>query len=256
MIPTMEIGDHIFVNKFKYGLRIPLVGWKFFEFRKPEPGEVIVFINPCEPDKDFIKRVVAVEGDTVEVRCDVLYVNGAAVPAELDEARCSFWGKEEDAEGGQWHEGMCSRYVERHAGVTYKTLHSSDRPSDDRERATLPDAQLPGERDFPDREPPDCGSPDPRDPAQRAASRGTIEPSVPEGQGDDVGGACTPQRRYRVPAGHVFVMGDNRDNSSDSRAWGAVPLENIKGEAMFIWWSRRPPSAGGVQLSRIGQIVE
>ena len=80
MIPTMEIGDHIFVNKFIYGLRIPFTKVRFFDYRKPKRGEVIVFIYPEEPDKDFIKRVVALEGDSLEVRNSVLYVNGDKVP--------------------------------------------------------------------------------------------------------------------------------------------------------------------------------
>jgi hypothetical protein len=66
--------------------------------------------------------------------------------------------------------------------------------------------------------------------------------------------ACAPRVRYRVPAGNVFVMGDNRQNSSDSRVWGPVPLENIKGKALFIWWSTSEPT--GTRWSRIGQIVQ
>ena len=85
MYPTLEIGDHIFVNKFIYGVRIPWTSTKFFELRGPERGEVIVFMYPCEPDRDYIKRVVALAGDTVEVRCNVVYVNGVAVPSKMIE---------------------------------------------------------------------------------------------------------------------------------------------------------------------------
>jgi signal peptidase I len=79
MIPTMEVGDHIFVNKFIYGIRIPFTKLRFFDLRPPRRGEVIVFIYPREPDKDFIKRIVGIEGDRIEVRRNVLFVNGKAV---------------------------------------------------------------------------------------------------------------------------------------------------------------------------------
>src|SRR3954464_10345569 len=90
MYPTLEIGDHIFVNKFIYGLRIPWTSTKFLELRAPKRGEVIVFMQPCEPDRDYIKRVVATAGDTVEVRCGVLYVNDIAVPQELVDANAAY----------------------------------------------------------------------------------------------------------------------------------------------------------------------
>jgi signal peptidase I len=264
MIPTMEIGDHIFVNKFLYGIRIPYTRTKFFEFRKPRRGEVIVFINPCEPEKDFIKRIVGLPGDTVEVRCDVLYVNGEVVPHELVEEReCRFWDYNENL--SRWTHEQCSRYVETLDGTTFTTVHGPDRPADDRRRAETSDA---GYRDFandhdfpymPDRyhgetpRIPQCKVPDPRSMAQREAARGRIEPSTPEGDGD---GPCAPRQRYVVPDGHVFVMGDNRQNSSDSRVWGPVPLENIKGKALFIWWSSQPKKAGGIAWDRIGKVVD
>src|ERR1044071_6670902 len=86
MYPTLEINDHIFVNKFIYGIRIPFTTIKLFEWRKPKRGEVIVFIQPCEPDRDYIKRVVATEGETVEVRCNVVYVNGKPVEKQIGRA--------------------------------------------------------------------------------------------------------------------------------------------------------------------------
>ena len=82
---------------------------------------------------------------------------------------------------------------------------------------------------------------------------GHVETSEPESRAAD--GPCGQSRRYVVPKHHVFVMGDNRENSSDSRAWGPVPIENIKGKALFIWWSSKPPRQGGVAWDRIGKVV-
>jgi signal peptidase I len=257
MIPTMEIGDHIFVNKFIYGIRIPWTRIKLFEFRKPKRGEVIVFINPCEPDKDFIKRIVALENDTVEVRCDLLYVNGEMVESRMvSELDCGYWDFDEEMLK-DWQQEECSRYVEVTDGVSYETMHLPTRPSNDRERKATPEgsySRFAGNRDFPTTRVPECNLPDRhRSAEQKRQSHGRIEPSFPEDQ--RYAGPCQPQRRYIVPRGHVFVMGDNRENSSDSRAWGAVPLENIKGKALFIWWSSKPEHAGGVQWNRIGKVV-
>lgn len=255
MIPTLEIGDHIFVNKFLYGIRIPFTTIKFFDWREPKRGEVIVFMYPCDKSKDFIKRVVAVEGDTVEVRCEILYVNGEPVASEHVGGECRYWDFDEDDE--MWEEKMCSRYGETHGGAEYETLHDVDRPGKDRQRAAATGPyshRYADERDFPGHGHPRCA--DPRDPGRSAedeqAARGRIvETEPPPGSGP-----CAPHRAFVVPEDHVFVMGDNRENSSDSRVWGSVPLENIKGRALFIWWSSKPEMAGGIQWERIGKVVE
>ena len=192
MIPTLQVGDHIFVNKFIYGLRIPFTNIKFgWSVRTPQRGEVIVFAHPREADKDLIKRVVAVEGDNVEVRDNIVYVNGVPVERRHVEGDCHYVDHDETTD--RWDERPCEAYQE--------TLG-------DRSFVTLNDPQ-------------------------------------------SLGRSFRPQR---VPRHSVFVLGDNRDNSSDSRFWGFVPYELVKGKAMFVWWSRGEPE--GLRLGRLFHPVE
>src|SRR6185503_16013706 len=107
--PTLEIGDHLFVNKFIYGIRIPYTNVKFLQLRGPHRGEVIVFQYPCDPDRDYIKRVIALAGDTVEVRCNVVYVNGQPIPSKVIEGhRCEY--NDHDETTDKWSLKQCSRY--------------------------------------------------------------------------------------------------------------------------------------------------
>src|ERR1044072_4178603 len=145
MIPTLAIGDHILVNKLSYGVRIPFLEKYLVEFGAPARGDVIVFIYPEDRSKDFIKRVIGVAGDNVEIRNKKIFINGKAV----EDSHAHFEGY---------------------------------------------DPQL----------------------------GGTVN-------GDNYGPKV-------VPEGHVFVMGDNRDRSYDSRFWGYVPLSEVRGKAFLIYW--------------------
>jgi signal peptidase I len=268
MYPTLEINDHIFVNKFIYGVRIPWTMTKLFELHGPSRGDVIVFIYPCDPDRDYIKRVIATAGQTVEVRCNVVYVDGMAVPSQLADANCTYLDHDEahdlrrhpDEDADGWYPTTCSRYVETVDGKVYSTFHDRERP--DRERRLAEGTLTAGDsRDFPVYDhaaPPSCANTDEVAPHYPAQVPGQIVLTKSESQAK----VCEPRESYVVPAGHVFVQGDNRDNSNDSRVWGSVPLDNIKGKALFIWLSferfelTKPWQLDGLRLGRTGNFVK
>jgi signal peptidase I len=180
MVPTLLVGDFILVNKYTYGIRLPVVNKKLIPIGAPERGDVMVFRFPQDPSLDYIKRVVALPGDRVEYRNRRLSINGTPVPLRqvddyLSRERMQF----------------SRRFVERLDGTEHEILLEDD----------MPGAYAPA-------------------PAFPFAGNCNYNMS---------GLACT------VPPGHYFVMGDNRDNSSDSRVWGFVPDENIVGRAFFIW---------------------
>jgi signal peptidase I len=200
MVPTLLVQDHIFVNKFIYGLRMPFSTWRFVETRDPVHGEVVVFSYPGPGEdngKDFIKRVVAVAGDRVRLEGNVLHLNGRAVPTEVlaSDIPC------DDATLGGCR---CVRQRERAGDIEYETQHLAG-PHVQSNRACENRPNWPTE--------------DPREFASRGAN-----PEFPD---------------VLVPEGHILMMGDNRDNSSDGRFWGFVPVQNTKGKALVLWW---PPN--------------
>jgi len=179
-VPTLLVGDFILVNKFTYGIRLPVANRKIVALGSPQRGDVMVFRFPEDPSLDYIKRVVGLPGDRVEYRNKKLSLNGSPVPLRqvddyLSKERMQF----------------SRRFVETLNGAEHEILLDEDAPA----------GMMPG-RAFPH------------------AGNCNYNSS---------GVACT------VPPGHYFVMGDNRDNSSDSRVWGFVPDENIVGKAFFIW---------------------
>jgi signal peptidase I len=195
MMPTLLQGDFILVNKFSYGLRLPISGTKVLDLGAPARGDVIVFHYPEDPSVDFIKRVVGVGGDHVVYRDKVLSVNGELMAQQPDGA---YSGERSSA-----RMNGASQRIENLAGVSHRVL------------------VLPTEFDQP--------------------------------------------FEFTVPQGQYFVMGDNRDNSRDSRFWGTVPDHNLVGKAFFIWWNIDcgqenvlaclAHAGGNVDWSRIGSSV-
>ena len=219
MYPTLQIGDHIFVNKLAMRLR------------GPARGELIVFPMPCSPERDYIKRVIALEEETVEVRCNVVYVNGAAVPSTLVRAEDRYRDRYEGDD--HWTEQQVSRYRETLGDHSFEVFHDAERPQRDEARRSGTGEGAPDARDFPSEgQPPSCISM--REPGARES------PDQLPGRlvrtAEEVTDPCKPHRHYVVPRGHVFVLGDHRSNSNDSRVWGAVPAESIKGRATGIWY--------------------
>jgi signal peptidase I len=184
MMPTLLIGDFILVNKFSYGIRLPVVDRKMVELGDPERGDVVVFRYPEDPSTPFIKRIVGLPGDVVEYRDKTVYINGEVA----DQVRAG-------------------TYTGTGSGVTMNGASFRREALGGSEHSILVMEGMPG-----------------------------------------------LSGRAVVPEGHYFVLGDNRDNSRDSRYWGTVPDRNLIGKAFTIWmnWDGRH----GPDWSRIGRSIE
>ena len=173
MIPTLRVGDFVLVNKFQWGLRLPLIHTPLTRGSPVEAGDIMVFRYPKNPRIDYIKRVIGLPGDTIEVKGNDLYINGKLVPQK-------FFGNFNYRPEGQGAEGMViptKEYAQELGGHHFHIIEFD-----------TPEAQM------------DFGP-------------------------------------YKVPPHSYFMMGDDRDNSNDSRFWGVVPEHNIVGKAMFVWFS-------------------
>lgn len=170
MIPTLKVGDFIFVSKLSYGIKLPFTNYNLITYDQPKRGDVAVFIYPEDPKLDFIKRIVAVAGDKLELRDDVLFINDQPMARKP---------------------------------IPNKDIISDLSPWNYREAALLFEENLTGKNHL-------------------------VMELMP------VGSNFGPTI---VPKDHVFAMGDNRDNSRDSRFWGFLPIKNIRGRALFIWLS-------------------
>lgn len=181
MMPTLLTGDFILVNKFTYGLRLPINNHKFVTLGEPERGDVVVFRPPHHPEQDWIKRVMGLPGDRISYRDNVVSINGEPLPYE-----------------------SLGPYQGTGKGIEMSGAEELREQIPGREHLVLERTRLP----FSD-----------------------------QGEGEWV-----------VPPGHYFVMGDNRDNSEDSRYWGFLPEQNLRGKAFLIWMN----IDGGVNFSRVG----
>lgn len=185
MMPTLLVGDFILVNKFTYGLRLPVLNSKILSLGEPERGDIIVFRYPENPKIDYIKRVVGVPGDHVAYIGKVLYINGKMAEQQQ-------FGTYQGVGGG--------------ASMTGSAILDEDLAGHDHQILVMPNR-------------PDMNF------------------------------------EFVVPKGQYFVMGDNRDNSRDSRFWGTVPEANLVGKAFFIWMNWDGKTEKMIDWERIGKSI-
>jgi signal peptidase I len=185
MMPTLLVGDFILVNKYAYGIRLPVLNTKIVDIGKPQRGDVVVFRYPKDPSVDYIKRVVGVPGDRIGYYNKILHINGK--PA------------------AQIPDGV---YVGKGSGVSMSGAGKREERLGDVQHQIL------------------------------------VMPRTPGLEGE-----------YVVQDNEYFVMGDNRDNSNDSRYWGPVPEQNLVGKAFRIWMNWDSAN-GGIEWDRIGRKIQ
>jgi signal peptidase I len=198
MVPTLLVGDFILVNKYAYGIRLPIINKKVIDISDPQRGDVMVFKYPKDMGQDYIKRVIGVPGDTITYENKRLTVNGKPVQyTPLDDYL--------DDQHPVYHKQFTEHLPGKENGVAHRILNTEGKRTID----------LGAVDNFPNRE------------------------------------ACDysyDKFTCIVPAGNYFMMGDNRDNSADSRYWGFVPDKNIVGKAIVVWMNfGNPKRIGGIQ---------
>ncbi len=227
MAPTLLAGDHVFVSRLAYAVRVPFTRWRVVQLGTPRRGDVVVFESPRDPSTHLVKRVVGIPGDVVELREQVLYVNGVPQPrsAEGDVAY-----EERGEETGTPFLDTCRRYRE---SLAKGPLSEPD-----------PDVE---------------GAPEAR--WQAAASAGVATYDIMQCRRVRLASREGPYEVVRP--GHVFVLGDNRDRSADGRSAGGwqVPLESVHGRVELVFWSwglrgGKPRDGAGLRIERLFKRVE
>jgi signal peptidase I len=175
MIPTLKIGDHVFVNKLSYGLRLPFIG-EITSWNEPKRGQIVVFYPPLDNGKIYVKRLIGLPGDLIKIDDTSLYINGKLIEKE----KIPFYPEMEDVtEPEVYNKDDYNLFMENLKGVKHYVLEVKDR--------------------------------------SRLYYKFNLE--------------------IKVPKGHYFFMGDNRDHSEDSRVWGLARKDDIRGKPLFIWLS-------------------
>lgn len=182
--PSLLVGDFVAVNKYIYGLRLPVLDTKVIPISNPKRGDVVVFSWPPNPEYDYIKRVIGLPGDEVEYKEKVLYINGKKAKQTFIE-----YTIDNDEQGTPW---KVIKKSENLLGVKHEIY---------------------------------------------------VRPDI-----------APYDFKLTVPKGHYFMMGDNRDNSSDSRYWGLVPEKNLRGKAFLVWlsWDSQLSS---IRFNRVGKLI-